>query len=355
MVLMSDLQFDIGLENLPGMRFDAALGDIFFLVLNEPRDVRRLRSACLEIARCASWKSVLRVVLILQNPAISIPRLETEWDGLRSVLKQEIFERLSVIVSKENELLATFGEVPPEALEYFKIVVDHMPHRAARNSRRTSDALADVLRVLLIHWFRKSCPVKLKELGEQTGYSYPTIAEALDKLEQCLLRHSDRSVSLRSFPQDEWFKLVARADLVRSTQGFAVSGARPRPAELLIDKLTELKPTSVALGGTFGARHYMPGIDLVGNPRLDLNVDARMQTDINSIVRKLDPGLKPVARGELPQVAVHFLSRPKMFFDSGSSGLPWADEVECMLDLHEARLESQAMEFLAFLKDRART
>ncbi len=352
---MNDLLFDIGLENLPGMRFDAALGDIFFLVLNKPRDVRRLRSACMEIARCASWKDVRRVVLILQEPAISNPRLQTEWDGLRTVLKPEILKRLSVLVCKEQELQTTFGELPTEARDHFKIVLEHKPQRSTRNSKRTSDALADVLRVLLIHWFRKSSPTKLKDLGEQTGYSYPTIAEALGKLEHSLLRHTDRSVSLNSFPQDEWFKLVARIDNVRSTLGFAVNNARPRSIELLIDKLIELNPASVALGGTFGARHYMPGIDLIGNPRLDLVVDARMQKDISAIIRKLDPGLKPVTRGKLPQVSVHLLSRPEMFFDSGSSGLPWADEVECALDLHEARLESQAMEFLTFLKERART
>lgn len=350
---MTDFLFEIVLTNVPGIRFDAMLGDIFFLVLREPRDVRRLRAACLEIARCAVWKDVRQVVLILQDPAISHARLQMEWDGLRSVLKPEIFSRLSVMVTKEQDAQTTMGDVPTAAKEHFHYVIEHASNRSTRPSKRTSDAITDVLRVLLIHWFRKSCPTRLKELGEQTGYSYPTIADALDKLRPWVHRLSDRSVSLRSFPQEEWFKLLARSEDVRSTQGFAVASGRPRPTELLREKLHDLRPSGVAVGGTFGARHYCPALDLIGNPRLDLVVDARLQKNISTFIRKLDPGLKPVVRGELPQVAVHVLFRREMFFTATDAGMPWADEVECLLDLQESRLESQALEFLTFLKKRA--
>jgi hypothetical protein len=37
------------------------------------------------------------------------------------------------------------------------------------------------------------------------------------------------------------------------------------------------------------------------------------------------------------------------FFQKSDDGMVWADEVECLLDLHEARLESQALEFLELL------
>ncbi|MFM7164555.1 MAG: hypothetical protein ACKO3T_04870 [Planctomycetaceae bacterium] len=350
---MSNFLFEIAVTDVPGIRFEAMLGDIFFLVLREPRDVRRLRASCLEIARCAAWKDGCQVVLILQNPAISHSRLQTEWDGLRSTLKPEIFERLSVIVTKKHELQTTLGNVPAAAKENLQDVIEHASNRSSRPIRRTSDAITDVLRVLLIHWFRKSFPTRLKELGEQTGYSYPTIANALHQMRPWVHRFSDRSVSLRSFPQEEWFKLLARTENVRSTQGFAVTSGRPRPTELLLEKLQDLRPSGVAVGGTFGARHYCPGLDLIGNPRLDLIVDVRMQKDIPAIIRKLDPGLKRVVRGELPQVAVHVLFRRQLFFTSRDAGMPWADEIECLLDLHESRLESQALEFLTFLKERA--
>jgi hypothetical protein len=43
---------------------------------------------------------------------------------------------------------------------------------------------------------------------------------------------------------------------------------------------------------------------------------------------------------------IHALRRAESLFQPGEDGLPWADPVECLLDLHEARLESQALEFL---------
>ena len=53
--------------------------------------------------------------------------------------------------------------------------------------------------------------------------------------------------------------------------------------------------------------------------------------------------------GEPCQVVVHTLFRTESFFSTVENGVRWADEVECLLDLHEARLESQALEFLTRL------
>ena len=72
--------------------------------------------------------------------------------------------------------------------------------------------------------------------------------------------------------------------------------------------------------------------------------------DISEIEVK-DPGLKRVKPGEIPQVVVHHMIRPTSFFTSGSQ-LPFADEVECLMDLHEARMEPQAFELLEHLKYR---
>ena len=68
--------------------------------------------------------------------------------------------------------------------------------------------------------------------------------------------------------------------------------------------------------------------------------------DVAKILRQLDPALKPAKRGELSRVAIHTLYRPMSFFQEDAAASLWADEVECLLDLHEARLESQAAEFL---------
>jgi hypothetical protein len=49
-------------------------------------------------------------------------------------------------------------------------------------------------------------------------------------------------------------------------------------------------------------------------------------------------------------LVLHFVRRRETFFELGSDGVNWADPVECLLDLHEAHLEPQALELLNHLK-----
>jgi len=56
---------------------------------------------------------------------------------------------------------------------------------------------------------------------------------------------------------------------------------------------------------------------------------------------------------EAPQLVVHSLLRKNPLFHQ-SDDRTFADEVECLLDLQEARLEQQALEFLDHLKKNAR-
>ena len=44
------------------------------------------------------------------------------------------------------------------------------------------------------------------------------------------------------------------------------------------------------------------------------------------------------------------IRRKDSLFETNPLGIAWADPVECLLDLHEMRLEPQALEFLNFLK-----
>ena len=54
---MSALRFDVLLEDQPGFRADAVLGDSIFEVLLEPRDLRRLRASLMDVARLAAGNS----------------------------------------------------------------------------------------------------------------------------------------------------------------------------------------------------------------------------------------------------------------------------------------------------------
>ena len=68
---MNALQFDVSMKDLPGFRADAVLGDSIFEALIEPRDVRRFRSAVIDLARIVSVTPHRRGILIVNDPHIT--------------------------------------------------------------------------------------------------------------------------------------------------------------------------------------------------------------------------------------------------------------------------------------------
>lgn len=351
---MSNLHFGPRLDDLPGFRPDAALGDTVFEVLVDPRDLRRLRASLMELGRISSTNTGRRAVLILDEPQISDERLHEEWQGTQTLFRPEILDRITLVIRREDNPVQVIGSLSDEEQDSIEEVVDHERQHSFRPMRRPAEAFFDILRVLLVHWFRQSGPLTSKELAEQTGFTYPTIANALERLEPHLTRHSDRRVELRSFPKDAWFKLVAQAEKVRASKGYTDRSGRPRSPEVLLKRLRELGREDIAVAGVLGARHYLPGLDLVGTPRLDLVINARRFAGPPNFLRRLDPALKPAERGEPCQVVVHTLFRPEPIFSLPEDGIRWADEVECLLDLHEARLETQALEFLDRLSPKSK-
>ena len=212
---------------------------------------------------------------------------------------------------------------------------------------RSSEAHHEILRILIHQWLLGKGPIAVSSLMEISGTSHPTVSRSLERFDHYLKRHSDRSVELRSFPREEWARLLAVSDEVRGTVRFADRSGQARSPDSLLRRLRQLQRQDIAVGGVLGAKHYQPSFDLVGNPRLDLSLHSGRKPADLSFVERLDPGLeKTVRRDESPTLVIHTIRRAESLFQPGEDGLPWADPVECLLDLHEARLESQALEFL---------
>jgi hypothetical protein len=259
-----------------------------------------------------------------------------------------------MFIDLEKSRNPVIGQLSAPERESIQAVIEHARLPNHPKPTRPAEAFFDILRVLAVHWIRESGPITSKELSEQTGFTYPTISAALERLEPHLRRHSDRRVELESFPRDAWLKLIAQSEKVRSTHAYADRSGRPRSSETLLSRLREQERNDVAIGGVLGARHYVPGLDLVGTPRLDLVLCSNRMDNADDLVRRLDPALKPVERGEPARIVVHTLYRPVSFFNKDGKGDTYADEVECLLDLHDARLEQQAIEFLEKLSPRTR-
>ena len=65
---------------------------------------------------------------------------------------------------------------------------------------------------------------------------------------------------------------------------------------------------------------------------------------IPSALKRVEDPLAPA------NVAVHAVRHADAQFTPREGGLAWADPVECLFDLHEARLEMQAAQFLEGLQ-----
>jgi hypothetical protein len=344
---MKTLRFECPVENFPGFRADAVLDDTVFEVIVEPRDARRLRTALVEMARVATAKNVRRVMLVLEEPMITESRLHAEWAGLAAVLRPELFARLSMAIRQSGKW--TGIPLPPEKgeLSVLEEILRHELSRRPVSAGRSSEAHHEILRILIHQWLLGKGPIAVNSLMEISGTSHPTVARALERFDHYLKRNSDRSVELRIFPSEEWVRLLAVSDEVRGTVRFVDRSGQARSPESLHRRLRQLRRKDIAVGGVLGAKFYNPSLDIVGNPRLDLSIHSGRKSADLSFVERLDPGLeRTVRRDEAPSLVIHVIRRAESLFQPGGDGLPWADPVECLLDLHEARLESQALELL---------
>jgi len=334
---------------MQGFRADAMVGDTVFEVLVEPRDVRRLRASLMELARLAASAGVRRSLLILEEPQITENRLHEEWEGALAVMRPDIATRVGLIVRRYGHWTG-IPEMPFDIdIPVLEQILQHELSRQSKRPGRGSDALNEILRILIHHWMLGKGPISVNGLMDASGKSYPTVAKSLERLDHCLTRHSDRSVELRFFPKDDWAKLLAVADDLRGTVRFADRSGQPRPQESMLRRIQMLGRKDIAVGGVAGAKHYLPSLDLVGSPRIDLSIHAQGKDTDLSFVERIDPGLqRNTRRDEAASLVVHLVRRANPFFEEqDGDGIPWADPVECLLDLHEARLEPQAKEFVS--------
>ncbi len=345
---MKALKFECAIGDFPGFHADAILGNTVYQVLLESKDVRRLRITLMDLARAiASSNKVRRAVLVMEESAITDSRLREEWRGAASVLRPELFNCLSMVIRRSGEWSGI--PVAPKAKEraVLEEILEHERSCRPASANRGAEAHYEILRILVHQWLLARGPIAINSLMEISGTSHPTVSRALDRLEHCLKRHSDRSVELRVFPRDQWARLVAVADDVRATVRYVDRSGQARSPESLLRRLRQLQRQDIAVGGVWGAKHYLPSLDLIGNPRLDLSIHSWRQAADLSFVERLDPALeRATQRDASPTLVIHTIRRAKSLFQPADGALPWADPVECLLDLHEARLEPQALEFL---------
>ncbi len=336
------------MKNESDYRPDGHWQDLWVEVKSRTHGFRSLRGGLLEFAYWLAAHPQDRGLLVLADSRITEKRLQEEWQHAAQVISPDIMRRLAFAWRRDGQYLGLPQDLGQDFHEWLDRLV-----RGESLRGRPGESYFTILQILLHEWLLGKGPMTRAWLGHVTGFSYPTVAAALRRLDPYLLRHSDRRIELKYFPREEWARLLAVSDRVRGTVRFAVPSGESRSPEDHLERLEKLGVKNIAIGGVLGARHYDPNLDLVGTPRLDLSVHSPGQRADLGFIKTLDPALQPVQNSLQPtNVAVHVIRRAESFFTPRVDGLPWADPVECLLDLHEGRLQLQANEFLRHLEAR---
>ncbi len=336
------------MENNMDYRPDGQWQDTWVEVKTTTRGLRSLRESLLGFAYWLAAHPQDRGLLVLADSRITEKRLQEEWQHAAQAIRPDIVARLDVVWGKNGQ----YPGLPQNLGSDFRAWLDSLVSKESVGAR-SRDSYYSVLHILMHEWLLGREPMTRTWLGHAAGCSYPTVAAALRRLDSYLLRHSDRRIELKYFPREEWARLLAVSDRVRGTVRFAVPSGESRSPEEHLERLHKLGVQNLAIGGVLGARHYDPDIDLVGTPRLDLSIHSPGKRADLGFIKMLDPALQPVHNNLRPtNVAVHVVRRTESFFTPRIDGLPWADPVECLLDLHEAHLQQQANELLRTLEAR---
>ena len=319
--------------------------------LHETAAARVLRAELMAIAAAVARDPTRRGTLRLVRPRISEKRLEEEWGAAAGALRPAVLSRLSLQVLFPDGRSRVFGAsrgLPPETGGGGVAMRPGLVRLPSRD-------LSFVVEKLLIWaWLTRRGPLTRKWLERAAGCTYPTVAAVVRRLGSAIRRHPDRRIELGHVPREEWGRVFALSGGARSTMRFKDRSGQPSGAAALLRRLGELAPQGVAVGGVAGARRYHPGLDLVGLPRVDLSVHAPGRDADIGFVGRLDPALQPATGpGDPTQLVLHFVRHAEPLFTPNVAGLPWADPVECILDLHEARLETQALDLLDALMSKA--
>jgi len=326
---------------------DAIIGNTLVQVKRGTDAVNAVRTGLMHLAYAlADHGREVEGLLVLVDPKITTQRLAEEQRYAERTLNPKVAGRLRVITYRDGK----FHDLPPgfepAVRQELERVIEKELERGGTSIPSTR-IYYELLRILIHQWLQNNGPMTADWLARTAGCSYPTVAKALDQLGHAIKKHSDRRFELDYFPRDEWARLVAVSDRARGTRRYADRSGQPRSPESMLHRVQQFDQPNVAIGGVFGAKHYYPDLDLVGSPRLDLSIHCPGRHADLSFVERLDPALKKTEDTREPAILVlHFVRRDTSLFEPRPEGLLWADPVECLLDLHEMRLESQAREFL---------
>jgi hypothetical protein len=335
---------------LPDIRYrpDGKWHDIWVDLKIKSHSFRDLRASLVGLIYLLARDLDSRGLIVLVESRISQEQLATELKLAGQSINPDVINRVTIAAKKSGE----YRGLPNGLDDDFRTWLDELINKHRTSGRGSAGhSYYFIFQILLNSLFAGQKPLTISELRERCGCSYPTVSKALRQLNPYLLRTSDRRVGLRQIPKSELASFIAVSQDLRTSTRFIDRSGRPRSAVSHLDRLEKMAISDLAIGGVLGASHYLPGLDIVGVPRLDLSLHTLRKSPDLSFMRQLDPALEATADpSKAATVVVHMVRSAIPSFEPRDEGLLWADRVECLLDLYEARLEVQADEFLKALR-----
>ncbi len=352
--------------SLPGFRetesgpFDQVSKDgslVLSFRLSRIMGARDLHAAIVETALGVQGDERIKLALLVwRSERMSWARAQHEWNQVARLLPAAVRKRMGFVWFGEGSTI----ECEPPTIKTLPVVrqlaktglleeVSALPPSVG-----LSPGLYEVFKVLLVLWLRGAGPTTTGDLIDSCGFSYPTVAGAIEELARRreLRRLRNRSVELVGFPRQTWQQAVAISDQLRKPIRFVCAAGRPPEPEFHLKRLREERLAGVGIGGVIAARQLHREFDLSGTPRLDLTIGST-GTGMPELISRIDPTLQishdPSAEFAL---VIHRLRRSETLFEPKGNP-PIVDPVEVLLDLHEMRLEQQAADLVEHLLRKA--
>jgi hypothetical protein len=334
-------------------RWSGPRGEVL-IELKRSNNARDARDVLLGLAYALEGLSGTQALCLLTKSRFTRARLHEELGLFRSVLRPDLAERVYLAAMDEQDTV--IGELPqdsPELRKFLKwLTLREFNAGGGRVSRQS--VKSHVLSLLLDG---RVLPT-LSALQRTTKASHPTVSAAIEELTEQGLNPTKRKnrgmPPLSQTPSWEVWKRLAEAHAAeRRVVRFVDPSAMARPIVDMVQRLRSLQErglaSAVTLGGVLGAKNYDSDLDITAAPRLDLSI---FDTD-TSFVRQLDAGLvESDDKQAKPVLVIHFAQAGERFTEISDVGRI-APPLECLADLLEIGLVSEARNFLAVLNLRA--
>ena len=344
----ANLSHDV--STLSGLRADARWFDstgTWLIELASGPGLRDLRAKLLDTAVMLDKEPAsVRALCIITSEKVTMERLSADLALVRNVLRPEVAGRVYVgRCMKSGEGVMLESGVPTALVN---VVTNVVQRQALARRRAPGGTTIDVLGLLIRAWFDLRPPLMVKEIQEEVGASHPTVAGVIEQLAKqgVLERSSDRRVRLAKFPVDEWPHWLVTNIKARTIAKFVDPSRQARGPHEMADRLTKATKKRAAISGVVGASKHYPDLNISSAPRLDLSLAGSQDL---SWVAKLDAGLVRDDDARFPALAVHLLPSQADSTFMELDGQLYADPLECMVALYEAKLNEQAEDMLQHL------